>query len=123
MRLLLLFDAAVLLLVGGGLAISPQGMIKAFQFPPVDPHYYYTHAMWGSVLVTLAIGNIWCAQDPWRHRAWLSVSVLRGVCEALISAAYLATGMATFRQAGLGLVMGILIAAGYGGLSPREGVK
>ncbi len=120
LRILLLFDAAVLFVLGGGLVAAPGEMAQVFRFEELPAGAHLILGLWGCVLVTTGLGYAIAAQDPARHVAWVQVGIARGALECLVGLLYVLRGVVTFQQAGVGIVLGGLIALAYLALYPRE---
>jgi len=120
LRNVLLLDAAVLFLLGALMIFVPRQVELAFQFSDLPQGVHYILGLWGSVLVTMALGYAIAARDPVRHVVWVQVGIARGGLECIVGAAYLARGIVTFQQAGFGIALAALITLAYMVLYPRE---
>jgi hypothetical protein len=67
----------------------------------------------------MGIGYTVAALDPIRHIVWVQVGIARGALECLLGLVYLARGLVTFSQAGLGIVLAACISLAYVALYPR----
>jgi hypothetical protein len=67
----------------------------------------------------MAIGYFVAASNPIRHAVWIQIGIARGVIECLLGLVYVARGVVTFSQAGLGIIVAALIAVAYIALYPR----
>src|SRR6266568_6802739 len=112
LRILLAMDAAVLGLLGLLLMFAPRQVEQAFHFKDLPDGVSYIIGLWGCVLVTAAIGYAVAAMDPIRHVVWVQVGILRGALECILGAVFLARGIVTFQQVGLGIVVAALISLG-----------
>ena len=119
LRILLVIDAAVLFLLGLVLIVAPQRVAMVFHFQNLPEGINYLVGLWGCALLTMAAGYLAAAQDPFRHAVWVQVGIARGALECLLSVVYLARGIVIWPQAGTGLVVAALMAAGYAVLYPR----
>jgi hypothetical protein len=122
LRILLALDSAVLFLLGTLLLVLPQPVELAFGFPDLPAGVTYIIALWGCVLLTMAIGYWKASADPVRHVVWVQVGIARGALECGIGIIYLVRGIVTFRQAGAGTIIAGLIAIAYLVLYPRSEV-
>jgi hypothetical protein len=120
LRILLRFDAAVLLFLGALLIFAPNQVERVFQFKDLPPAVSYLIGMWGCGLVTLGIGYFQAAAHPLRHVVWVQVGIARGALECLLGAVYLARELVTFQQAGLGIILAGLMTLGYVALYPHK---
>jgi len=119
LRGLLLVDAAILLGLGALLILMPTQVEAAFHFGNLPAGVSYIVSMWGCVFATMAIGYFVASRDPSRHVIWVQVGIARGALECLVGALYLARGIVTGQQAGLGIVAAGSITLAYGVLYPR----
>src|SRR5438132_11322970 len=119
LRNLLLLDAAVLLLLGVFLIFAPRQAEVAFHFNDLPPGVNYIVGLWGCVFATMAIGYFVAASNPIRHVVWIQIGIARGAIECVLGLVYLAQGVVTFSQAGLGIIVAALISIAYIALYPR----
>ena len=119
LRNLLMLDAIILFLLGALLIFAPGQVERAFHFSELPPAVAYIIGMWGCVFATLGIGYAVAATNPLRHLAWVQVGIARGAVECVLGLVYLAQGIVTFQQAGLGIILAGLMALAYGVLYPR----
>jgi len=119
LRNLLLLDAAVLLVLGALLIFAPQQVETAFHFKDLPPGVNYIIGLWGCVFATMAIGYFVAASNPIRHAIWIQIGIARGAIECLLGLVYVARGVVTFSQAGLGIIVAAFIAVAYLALYPR----
>ncbi|MCX6926624.1 MAG: hypothetical protein NT154_25960 [Verrucomicrobia bacterium] len=119
LRGLLLLDAAVLFLLGGLLIFTPTQVEKAFHFQDLPPAVAYLIGMWGCLMATMGFGYLVAATHPLRYRVWINIGIIRGALEFVLGVFYLARGIITFQQAGLGTLVAGLLAMAYVGLYPR----
>lgn len=119
LRLLLIFDAAVLALLGGAFAVVPARVLEVFKFEGVPTEVHYIVAMWGCVMFSMALGYLYAAMDPFKHVVWIQVAIARTGIEFLVGMVYLGMGVVTWSQAGFGVVMTGLIALAFVLLYPR----
>jgi hypothetical protein len=117
--ILLALDAAVLFLLGTLLLVLPQHVELAFGFVDLPIGVTYIIALWGCVLLTMAIGYWKASADPVRHLVWAQVGIARGALEFGVGIIYLFRGIVTFRQAGLGIILAGLFALAYLIFYPR----
>ena len=117
--ILLALDAAVLFLLGTLLLVLPQHVLFAFGFVDLPPGVTYIIALWGCVLLTMAIGYWKASADPVRHLVWVQVGIARGALEFAVGVVYLLRDIVSFRQAGLGIILAGLFAAAYLIFYPR----
>ena len=120
LRILLAMDGAVLFLLGLLLICAPRQIEAAFQFKDLPDGVGYIIGLWGCVLVTVAIGYAVAAMDPVRHLVWVQVGIVRGVLECVLGLVYLARGVVTWRQAGLGILVAALVTVAYLVFYPRK---
>ena len=120
LRYLLMLDAAVLFLLGGLLIFAPAQVERAFHFQNLPQAVSYMIGMWGCVIATMGIGYVIAATDPLRHVAWVQVGIARGALECALGVIYLARGIVTFPQAGVGIIVAGLMAIAYIALYPRQ---
>jgi|WetSurMetagenome_2_1015567.scaffolds.fasta_scaffold144764_2 hypothetical protein len=120
LRNLLVFDAAVLLLLGVLLILFPQRIEVAFHFKDLPGGVDYIIGLWGCALATMSIGYLTAASDPIRHVAWVQVGIARGALELVLGLICLLRGTVTFQQAGFGIIIAGLMSAGYIVLYPRK---
>jgi hypothetical protein len=113
LRYLLMMDAAVLFLLGALLIFAPAQVERAFHFQNLPPAVGYMIGLWGCVFATLGIGYVVAATDPLRHIAWVQVGIARGALECALGVVYLARGIVTFQQAGVGIVIAGAMAVAY----------
>jgi hypothetical protein len=121
-RLLIALDAAVLFLLGALFLVLPQHVELAFGFADLPLGVTYIVALWGCVLLTMAIGYWQASADPVRHLVWVRVGIARGVLEFGVGIVYLARGIVTFRQAGAGIIVAGIFALAYLIFYPRSEV-
>ena len=121
-RILLAFDSAVLFLLGTLLLVLPQYVTLAFGFVDLPVGVTYIVALWGCVLLTMAIGYWKASADPIRHIVWVQVGIARGALECGVGIIYLIRGIVTFRQAGIGITLAGLFALAYLFFYPRPEV-
>ena len=119
LRMILLFDAAFLFVLGGSFVIVPHRAIPFFHFPPMPRETEFMVAMWGCVLMTLSIGYLQAVRDPSKNLAWLQVGIARGCLEVLVGLLYIARGIITWQQGWLGIAVGALVALVYLIFYPR----
>jgi hypothetical protein len=119
LRGVLLLDAVLLFLLGALLILAPGVIEGAFQFANLPAGVNYIVGLWGCGLLTLSFGYAAAARDPLRHVAWVQVGIARGALETIVGGLYLAWGIVTIRQAGLGIAMAAFFALAYGALYPR----
>ena len=119
LRNLLLLDAAVLLVLGALLIFAPQQVETAFHFKDLPAGVNYIIGLWGCVFATMAIGYFVAASNPIRHAIWIQIGIARGAIECLLGLVYVARGVVTFSQAGLGIIVAAFIAVAYLALYPR----
>jgi len=120
LRVLLALDAAVLFLVGALLILAPRRAEFAFQFKDLPEGVSYIIGLWGCVLVTMAIGYAVAATNPLRHVVWVQVGIARGALECVLGVIYLARGIVTWQQAGVGIAVAAFITIAYLVLYPRK---
>lgn len=117
--ILLALDAAVLFLLGSLLLVLPQHVLLVFGFTDLPLGVTYIIALWGCVLLTMALGYWKASADPVRHLVWAQVGIARGALEFGVGLVYLARGIVTFRQAGVGIILAGLFALAYLFFYPR----
>jgi hypothetical protein len=122
LRILLALDSAVLFLLGTLLLVLPQYVELAFGFVDLPIGVTYLVALWGCVLLTMAIGYWKASADPIHHIVWVQVGIARGVLECGVGIIYLVRGIVTFRQAGVGTIVAGLFALAYLIFYPRSQV-
>ena len=120
LRGLLVVDAAVLFLLGGLLIFAPTQVEQAFHFRDLPPAVAYLIGMWGCLMATMGFGYLVAATHPLRYRVWINIGIIRGTLECALGICYLARGIITFQQAGLGTLVAGLLAVAYVVLYPRE---
>jgi hypothetical protein len=119
LRMVLVLDAAVLLLLGAALIAAPELAATAFGLEGLPVGVHYLVGTWGCALLTMGIGYVAAAQNPVRHVVWVQVGIARGVLECLVGLWYVMQGVVTLRQAGPGIVVAALMAVAYTVLHPR----
>ena len=120
LRNLLVIDAAVLFLLGALLIFFPIRVEHAFHFTDLPGGVAYIIGLWGCALVTMGFGYVIAAGNPLRHVIWVQVGILRGAAECVLGVAFLARGIVTFQQAGLGIIVAAVMSIGYLALYPRK---
>ena len=120
LRILLAMDAAVLGLLGLLLVFAPKQVEVAFRFKDLPDGVSYIIGLWGCVLVTMALGYAAAATDPIRHVVWVQVGIARGTLECVLGALYLAWGVVSWQQAGIGIIVAALITLAYIVFYPRK---
>ncbi|HLX69469.1 MAG TPA: hypothetical protein VKV04_07570 [Verrucomicrobiae bacterium] len=120
LRNFLLIDAAALFLLGGLLVFLPTQVERAFHFNDLPTGVGYIIGLWGCALVTMGFGYVVAATQPVRHIVWVQVGILRGACECVLGAIWLARGVVSFQQVGFGIVVAGFISLGYIALYPRR---
>ncbi len=120
LRNLMLLDAAVLLLLGLLLIFFPAHVEAAFRFKDLPVGVHYILGLWGCVLVTLGFGYTVAATNPLRHLVWAQMGIARGLLECLLGAVFLARGLVTFQQAGVGIIVAGLVTVAYLACYPRS---
>jgi len=120
LRYLLIWDAALLILLGAALIFMPGEVQRVFHFNDRSITVNYILGLWGCGLATLGLGYLVAAKDPLKHLIWVQVGILRGAFECMLGLVYLARGLATFQQAGLGIILAGLICFGYLAFYPRQ---
>jgi hypothetical protein len=120
LRNLLRLDAAVLFLLGALLLFMPQKVELAFHFNDLPLGVSYIIGLWGCGFATMGIGYLVAAANPVRHVVWVQVGIARGALECLLGLIYWASGIVTFQQAGLGIILAGSIALAYLILYPRK---
>jgi len=118
LRLLMVFDASVLMILGLAMIVIPGRMLDLFRFPGLPNDAHYIIAMWGCVLITLGIGYVLAAVDPLKNIIWVQVGIARGALEALVGLAYVATHVVTWSQVGFGIFIGAFVGLSYWTLYP-----
>jgi hypothetical protein len=118
--ILLALDAAVLFLLGTLLLVIPRHVLFAFGFRDLPIGVTYIIALWGSALLTMALGYWKASADPARHLVWAQVGIARGALEFAVGIVYLLRGIVTFPQAGVGIILAGLFAAAYLIYYPRS---
>jgi hypothetical protein len=119
-RILLALDAAVLFLLGSLLLVLPRYVEVAFGFIDLPLGVTYIVALLGCVLLTMALGYWKASADPVRHLVWVQVGIARGALECGMGLIYLARGIISFRQAGVGIILSGLFALAYLIFYPRS---
>ncbi len=119
LRNLMLLDAAVLLLLGLLLIFVPGWVETAFRFKDLPPGVQYILGLWGCVLVTLGLGYTVAATDPLRHLVWAQMGIARGLLECVLGGVFLARGVVTFQQVGVGIIVAALVTVAYLACYPR----
>jgi hypothetical protein len=120
LRNLLLIDAAVLFLIGGLLIFFPAQVERAFHFNDLPAGVGYIIGLWGCALVTMGFGYVVAATQPVRNIVWVQVGILRGWCECVLGAVWLARGVVSFQQVGFGIIVAGFMSLGYILLYPRR---
>ena len=118
--ILLALDAAVLFLLGALLLVLPRHVEVAFGFIDLPLGVTYIVALLGCVLLTMALGYWKASADPVRHLVWVQVGIARGALECGMGLIYLARGIMSFRQAGVGIILSGLFALAYLMFYPRS---
>lgn len=119
LRGLLLVDSTILFLLGGLLVFAPVRVEQAFHFQDLPAAVAYLIGMWGCLMATMGFGYLVAATHPIRYRVWINIGVIRGAVECALGIVYLARGIITFQQAGLGTLVAGLLALAYIVLYPR----
>jgi hypothetical protein len=120
LRKLMLFDAAVLLLLGLLLIFFPGKVELAFQFKNLPAGVDYILGLWGCVLATLGLGYAAAATNPLRHLIWAQMGIARGLLECVLGLVFLARGLASFQQAGFGIILAAMMTVAYLVCYPRR---
>lgn len=120
LRGLLVVDAAVLFLLGGLLILAPTQVEQAFHFKDLPLAVAYLIGTWGCLMATMGFGYLVAATHPLRYRVWINIGIIRGALECALGIFYLARGIITFQQAGLGTFVAGLLALAYVLLYPRQ---
>ena len=120
LRNFLLIDAAVLFLLGALLIFMPVQVERAFHFNDLPQGVSYIIGLWGCALATMGFGYFVAAIHPVRHIVWVQVGILRGAAECALGLTFLARGIVTFQQVGLGIIVAALISLAYIVLYPRK---
>ncbi|MFN3650870.1 MAG: hypothetical protein ACK47B_14940 [Armatimonadota bacterium] len=119
LRVVLVFDAAILFLLGLALLFVPVRVGAAFGFTEVPAGFQFLVSLWGCALFSLGLGYVAAARDPHRHVVWVQVGIVRGVLEALVGILYLARGLVSTEQALGGTILAAVMAVAYMVLYPR----
>ena len=119
LRLLLMLDAATLLIVGIAFIVAPARCLALFGFENAPANITFIVATFGVVYATMGIGTVLAAQSPVRNAAWVQVAIVRGIGECLVSAMYVLQGVVTWRQGGLTIVLPAAVAVGCLALYPK----
>lgn len=120
LRFLLIFDAAVLALLGLSMILVPGRVLVFFHFPATPVEVHLILAQWGCALATMAWGYLVAATDPVRHVAWIQVGIARGVLEVIAGVALVLQGVVAWNQGGLGIAVAAFVAVAYTVLYPRK---
>lgn len=120
LRGLLMLDAAILFLLGALLILAPQVIEQAFGFSGLPTAVSYLIGLWGCLFATTAIGYVMAAADPLRHLIWIQIGIGRGALECILGIVYLAQGVVSMRQAGVGIVVAAAMCLTYVILYPRK---
>lgn len=120
LRGLLMLDAAILFLLGALLILAPHVIEQAFGFSGLPAAVSYLIGLWGCLCATTAFGYVMAAADPLRHLIWIQIGMGRGALECALGIVYLAQGIVTFRQAGIGIIVAAAISLAYVALYPRK---
>ena len=120
LRGLLMLDAAILFLLGALLILAPHLIEQAFGFSGLPAAVSYLIGLWGCLFATTALGYVMAAADPLRHLIWIQIGIGRGALECIVGIVYLAQGVVTARQAGIGILVAAAIALAYVVLYPRK---
>jgi hypothetical protein len=123
LRILLVFDAMVLMFIGAGLMMVPGQLLELFHFPAMPRDVWYILAMWGCVLGTMGLGYLNCVLDPLRNISWIQIGIVRGVLEFVFSIVYVAMGIASVEQVWPGILVGAFVALSYLTLYPVDPSK
>lgn len=116
----MLFDAAVLLLLGLLLIFFPGKVELAFQFKNLPEGVDYILGLWGCVLATLGLGYAAAATNPLRHLIWAQMGIARGLLECVLGLVFFARGLVSFQQAGLGIILAAAMSIAYLVCYPRR---
>ena len=119
LQMLLAADAVVLFLFGALFIVMPARIETAFHFQNLPVGVSYLIGLWGCVFATLAIGYAIAATDPVKHVAWIQVGIARGALECAFGFVCIARGIATWSQAGMGIIVAATITTAYLILYPR----
>ena len=119
LRNLMLLDAVVLFLLGASWVFIPGQVQRLFAFNALPTGVNYMLGLWGCVFISLAIGYFFAAAEPLRHLLWVRVGIARGALETGLGLYYLARGLVSFPQAGVGIILAALITLAYLACYPR----
>lgn len=120
LRNFLLLDAAMLFLLGALLIFLPVPVEHAFHFTDLPTGVSYIIGLWGCALATMGYGYVVAAGHPVRHVVWVQIGILRGAAECVLGAVFLARGIVSFQQVGIGIIVAAVISVGYIVLYPRK---
>ncbi len=120
LRVILVVDAAVLILLGLAFLVAPGRVEELFQFRDLPRGVDYIIGTWGCALATMGVGYAIAAENPLRNVAWVQVGIARGVLEVIFGILCVARGVVTLQQASFGLAAAALIALLYIVFYPRE---
>ncbi|MFO1512807.1 MAG: hypothetical protein U1F83_07845 [Verrucomicrobiota bacterium] len=85
LRILLLADAAVLILLGALLVFAPAQVERAFHFQDLPPAVSYLIGLWGCALASLSVGYFRATARPLRHVEWIQVGIARGASSVCLA--------------------------------------
>jgi len=123
LRMILLFDAAFLFLIGSFFILAPGRALPYFHFPPMPREAEFLVSMWGCVLGTLSIGYLQAVRDPLGNLPWLQVGIARGLLEVVVGLFFIWRGIISWQQGWLGIVVGALVAVVYLVAYPRGQIR
>jgi uncharacterized membrane protein len=120
LRVILLFDGMVLCVLGLVLLIAPHATWTMFGFSGLPGAVNYIVGLLGAFMLTMGLGYFLAARDPAHSAPWVIAGIIRGLLEAAVSLGYTASGIVTFNQAWLGLLLAAWFAVAYIIFYPRR---
>jgi hypothetical protein len=118
--MLMALDGTVLTVLGIAFLFYPTQIETAFHFKDVSPSVNFLIGLWGCALMSLGVGYFVAALDPVKHRLWIGIGIIRGAAEALFGWWCLSSGIVTWKQSGLTILLAAFMALAYLAFYPRQ---
>jgi hypothetical protein len=119
LRVVLAADGVVLGLFGLGLVLTPRAMFSLFALD-LPPAANYIAGMWGALLLTMALGYLLAARQPFTWPLLVQIGLARAALEVLLSLVYIMNGTVSLKQAAAGMFLAVWFALAYLILYPRR---
>ena len=120
LRVVLLFDGAVLCSLGAVLLIAPHATWTMFGFSNLPGAANYIVGMYGALMCSLGLGYVLAARRPGHAVPWVLAGIIRGLLEVAVSLGYIFTAIVSFSQAWFGLLLGAWFTLAYIIFYPRR---